>query len=67
MTPDPDDLPFKRQVIYTTRTCLKCNQDFPSEGKHNRICDRCNRQNSTVDNLKVVSDKHQPRKSIGGD
>ena len=24
---------------YTVRPCLSCNEDFKSEGIHNRICD----------------------------
>jgi len=67
MTPDPDELPFRRQITYTTRPCLKCQKDFQSEGKHNRICEKCDRQNTKIDNLRVVSDKHQTRKSIGSD
>lgn len=64
MTDEPRS---KRQVIYTTRACLKCNEDFESAGSYNRICERCNRQNIKVDNLRIVSDKHQPRKGIGSD
>lgn len=25
----------------TTRNCLSCGQDFPSQGIHNRLCGRC--------------------------
>jgi len=26
---------------YTVRPCLSCNEDFKSEGIHNRICNLC--------------------------
>ena len=28
------------------RRCLKCNTRFWSEGAHNRLCARCNRENA---------------------
>jgi len=33
----------QRQVkgVFQKRKCLRCDQDFPSEGKHNRLCPRC--------------------------
>lgn len=67
MTPDPDELPFQRQVIYTTRPCLKCRKDFQSEGKHNRICERCERQNKTESSIRVIVDHHQRRKGVHGE
>jgi len=30
---------------YKKIKCLKCKEEFLSEGKHNRICDVCNRLN----------------------
>ncbi len=29
------------------RNCLRCGEDFPSEGIHNRVCGRCNTANSS--------------------
>lgn len=33
-----------REALATMRPCLSCNQDFPSLGPHNRMCDRCRRK-----------------------
>ena len=30
------------------RRCLKCNRRFWSEGAHNRLCAKCNRENQHV-------------------
>ncbi len=32
--------------VYTTRSCIKCDSDFKSEGNWNRVCDRCNSVNT---------------------
>lgn len=29
-----------------TRTCLNCQQPFPSKGPHNRICSLCKHHNA---------------------
>ena len=30
------------------RRCLKCDQDFVSEGPDNRLCDRCRKENGRI-------------------
>ena len=43
------DLPTRRTdgdkpvAATTVRACLRCRQDFPSEGKRNRLCKWCRR------------------------
>jgi len=39
----------------TSRTCLKCGKDFPSEGPFNRLCEPCKRSNGFIDE-KMVSE-----------
>lgn len=28
-------------ITYETKKCLRCKNEFPSEGKHNRLCHTC--------------------------
>jgi len=35
--------------VATLRPCICCNQPFPSEGKHNRMCGHCRSQASQVE------------------
>ena len=37
----------KRTLDHKT-TCLSCGKDFLSEGKQNRICDKCKRVNALL-------------------
>lgn len=30
------------------RDCLKCRRPFPSDGPHNRLCFKCNEENSRL-------------------
>jgi predicted amidophosphoribosyltransferase len=34
------------KVKKTKEICLKCDRKFKSTGDHNRICDKCNAENS---------------------
>lgn len=36
-------LRLERQEKMRTRPCLRCGEDFESEGPHNRLCDICRR------------------------
>ena len=31
----------KAPIETTERPCLCCGEDFPSQGKHNRMCNKC--------------------------
>lgn len=34
-----------KSTASNTRNCLSCTLEFESEGKHNRICDCCRKEN----------------------
>ena len=36
------------------RNCLKCNKKFESIHKGNRICTRCNKENTTISTIKHI-------------
>ena len=38
----------KRKKKFDSRTCLKCDRDFMSEGIYNRICPNCREGNSYI-------------------
>lgn len=38
------------------RKCLKCGKEFPSDGKHNRLCRHCNTSNKTAYEKEEVQD-----------
>jgi len=43
------------KIIYTTIPCLKCHENFKSEGIHNRLCDPCRRENGYIGDEEVYS------------
>lgn len=37
--------------VQKTRDCLKCHEPFPSQSLHNRVCERCKRQQPDIMNF----------------
>lgn len=37
----------RRRSVQQERKCMTCQQPFPSEGPHNRMCGRCRRQGAS--------------------
>jgi hypothetical protein len=36
------------RVLPVLRRCMKCREEFKAEGRYNRVCPRCSRENEQV-------------------
>ena len=54
----PDENRYRKydtKRTYKLIPCLKCRKNFKSEGKYNRLCDPCRRENGYISDEEVYS------------
>lgn len=39
------------RIFVNKKNCLKCGKSFKSEGRYNRVCDKCNSDNNHIEKL----------------